>query len=387
MARLRWSLPLLFAVSPLAVAAPPAHAVDQGECATMSSTVIRGEDELYANTSCSDGVTGHHPEITGFELDPDEPAPPPGWSPSYTTDGTNFYMPTDDRIAGQGWYRVHIVWLNSDSTIAYDTAYITVKFTVMTANDLGVTDLAHTGSTARGGSGTYTFRVTNSGQTTSDVSYDLTLSPGTAVPTPPAGCAVLQMAPLPTVAHCVVGTLVGGVPFDAAVTVVNSSTGSSAVAAVSVFGPWSAEPEEEDGGHPNEAYLGFNLTDPATNPGTNPGGGTTPVAVAPKVVKAGKTKVKGAMLKFAVKVRFPIPAGQSGAVACLGKMTGSTKPKGLAKASTSKKALSVAGATCSAKLTFKLPRTFAGTKVKLKVGFPGNAAVSPFAKTSKVKLG
>ena len=135
-------------------------------------------------------------------------------------------METGDATAGEGFYRVHIVWLNSDDTVAYDTAYITVKFTVLTESDLGVADLAHSGSTARGGTGTYTFRVTDSGQVADDVSYDVMLSAGASVPSPPAGCTTAS-DPTASVVHCVVGTLAGSAPVDAALTVVNG-TGPSA---------------------------------------------------------------------------------------------------------------------------------------------------------------
>jgi hypothetical protein len=365
---------LAFAAGGVA-AAPPAQAVDLGECATMSSTIVRGADDLYVNASCL-GPTGYHVEITGFEAAPDEPPAPAGWNP-YFTEPTNFRMETGDAIAGEGFYRVHIEWLNSDETVVYGTAYITVKFTVLTESDLGVADLAHGGSTARGGTGTYTFRVTNSGQTANDVGYDVTLSAGASAPSPPAGCTTAA-APTGSVVHCVVGTLTGVAPVEAVLTVVNSATGSSALAAVAVSSPWAAEPEE---GHPNQAQLAFDLTDPRPGPG-----GAQPVTVTPKLSRAGKGKVKGTVVRFAVRVSFAIPASLSGAVACTGKVTGSTKPKGVAKASTSKKSLSVAGATCSAKLTFKLPRSFAGTKVKVKAGFPGNAAVSAFETKAKLKL-
>ena len=376
MVRLCRSLSLLLLSAGLVLVAAPAQATELGECAAMSSTIVRGADFLYVNAHCDDGSSAHHPKITGFEPDPGEPLPPTGWNPTF--DHTNFMMDTNDVIAGRGVYRVHIVWLDSTETIPYDTAYVTVTFRVHTTSDLGVADLVHQGSTARGGTGAYTFTVTNSGQTANDVSYDVVLSPGASVPSPPDGCEITDSSSLGTRVHCVVGTLVGAFPLDASLTVVNPASGSTAEATVSAFSPWAEEPDDD--GAPNAAQLAFALT------GASPGTGSGPVTVQPKLKSVGKARVKGGAVKFSARVTFAIPSGQTGAVACQRKVKGSTKPAGVAKASKSKKSLSTKGGTCTAKLTFTLPKSFKGKKVKVKVAFPGNTAVKPFTKSAKLKI-
>ena len=83
---------------------------------------------------------------------------------------------------------------------------------MLTNSDLGVTGLAHHGSTARGGTGSYSFQLTNAGDFASDVTYSVILSAGTSVPALPGGCTLTSASALGTRVDCVIGTM--GAPVD-----------------------------------------------------------------------------------------------------------------------------------------------------------------------------
>lgn len=126
----------------------------------------------------------------------------------------------------------------------------------------------------------------------------------------------------------------------------------------------------------------------------DPGGGDNPEPpappaasnVAPSLGVSGKAKVKGKNVSFSSSVRLAIPNGFTPAEACTGKISAQTKPKGVKKAVKTSGALKASGATCNARLSFKLPKKFKGKKVKLKLTFPGNAAFQAFSRTSNYKI-
>jgi hypothetical protein len=113
--------------------------------------------------------------------------------------------------------------------------------------------------------------------------------------------------------------------------------------------------------------------------------GKAPVKVHPKAVLTYATP-SGKHLRFLVVVSFPVPAADSPAGACKGKVKLTEKVKRAHKAPHWTAALAPKGDRCDAEIKGRLPVSLLSHYVVFKLAFPGNGLVGAFLASKKLKL-
>ncbi len=272
----------------------------------VPSTTLDPDDaslnEMSQILFCTDNTPNTETAIVSIVPDSDPEFSNPGWAYSFDP---HEVIVNPGLVPGQMRYDVLIAsHYNSVGNPAADSVTVTVTFTAFAPSDPGIENFAHTGSIVPGEAGTYSFDLVNDGPLDPhEHTFGLqVLDPAAQIEGAPAGCD----APIAGTISCSADSLSSGAVHHVSFTVRNGT--ASGDASAHFLAPWASEPDEEDGGHPNDAFLQLALAPQAPPPsgGAPPSGsGQTPSVTRPKALTVALPKhLSAAALKrgWAVKV-------------------------------------------------------------------------------------